>query len=120
LRLDFSLSRITSATSDVLANFSRLSIFIPFVNLFLVLLIFFQITKTPKPTVNSNSAKYQNIVTPEKNERGALSSWKISNQLQWLGFGLSVDPIQDLNRDQTLGLRSVIPLLSAPMLPRLR
>jgi len=34
LRLDFSLSRITSATSDVLANFSRLSIFISLVKSF--------------------------------------------------------------------------------------
>jgi len=39
----------------------------------------------------SHSTKYQNIVTLE-NERGALSSWYISNQLQWLGFGLSVGP----------------------------
>lgn len=45
-------------------------------------------------------------------ERGALGSWRISNQLQWLGFGLLVSP-QGFDRDQTLGLRSIIPLLSA-------
>jgi hypothetical protein len=39
----------------------------------------------------SHSAKCQNIMTLE-NERGALGSWRISNQLQWLGFGLLVAP----------------------------
>jgi hypothetical protein len=34
---------------------------------------------------------YQNIVTPE-NKRRALSSCKLQNQLQWLGFGLPVGP----------------------------
>src|SRR5260370_2161739 len=45
-------------------------------------------------------------------ERGALGSWRISNQLEWLGFGLPVNP-EGLDRDQTLGLRSIIPLQTA-------
>jgi len=65
-----------------------------------------------KPTTNSHSAKCQNIVTLD-DERGALGSWKILNQLQWLGFGLLVNP-QGFDRDQTLGLRSIIPLRVAP------
>ena len=36
----------------------------------------------------------------------------LQNQLQWLGFGLSVGH-SALNRDQTLGLRSIIPLQTA-------
>jgi hypothetical protein len=64
-----------------------------------------------KPDIHSHSANSQNIVTLE-DERGALSSLYNWNQLQWLGFGLPVGP-EAFNRDQTLGLRSVIPLLSA-------
>jgi hypothetical protein len=41
-----------------------------------------------------------------------LAPDKTQNQLQWLGFGLPVGP-QALNRDQTLGLRSIIPLRTA-------
>ena len=59
----------------------------------------------------SHSTKYQNIVTLE-NEREALGFWSNLDQLQWLGFGLPAG-LMAFNRDQTLGLRSVIPLLSA-------
>jgi hypothetical protein len=44
-----------------------------------------------KSTIIRAAQKYQNIVTLE-NERGALSSWCILVQLQWLGFGLPVGP----------------------------
>jgi hypothetical protein len=71
----------------------------------------FLLNKKLKIDIHSHCAKYQNIVTLE-NERGALSSWKILNQLQWLGFGLLVNP-WGFDRDQTLGLRSIIPLLAA-------
>jgi hypothetical protein len=40
------------------------------------------------------------------------SQSRISNQLQWLGFGLLVGP-EGFDRYQTLGLRSIIPLLNA-------
>jgi hypothetical protein len=40
------------------------------------------------------------------------SQSRISNQLQWLGFGLLVGP-EGFDRDQTLGLRSIIPLRTA-------
>jgi hypothetical protein len=55
--------------------------------------------------------KLSNIVTPES-EREALGFWSNSDQLQWLGFGLPAS-LEAFNRDQTLGLRSVIPLPSA-------
>jgi hypothetical protein len=71
---------------------------------------FFRSTKTSKNR-HPHSAKYQNIVTPV-NEREALGFWSNLDQLQWLGFGLSAG-LMAFNRDQTLGLRSVIPLLSA-------
>jgi hypothetical protein len=89
LRLDFSLSRITSATSDVLANFSRLSIFILLVNFISRFSLNFLLNKSSKSDIHSHCANYQNIETLD-DERGALGSWKISNQLQWLGFGLLV------------------------------
>jgi hypothetical protein len=54
----------------------------------------------PRPDAHSHSANYQNIVTLE-NERGALSSWYNSNELQWLGFGLPVGH-QALNRIKRL------------------
>jgi hypothetical protein len=59
----------------------------------------------------SHCAKYQNIVTLDERAR---STWllKSSNQLQWLGFGLPVSPV-GCDRDQTLGLRSIIPLQTA-------
>jgi hypothetical protein len=72
---------------------------------------FFCSTKGMKTDMHSHGAKYQNNVTLD-NERGALGSWRISNQLQWLGFGLLVSP-QGFDRDQTLGLRSIIPLRTA-------
>jgi hypothetical protein len=71
---------------------------------------FFRSTKLREIDVRT-AQKYQNIVTLE-NEREALGFWSNLDQLQWLGFGLSAG-LQAFNRDQTLGLRSVIPLLSA-------
>ena len=53
-------------------------------------------------------------MTPE-NEREALGFWSNLDQLQWLGFGLPAG-LMAFNRDQTLGLRSVIPLLPALVL----
>jgi hypothetical protein len=95
LRLDFSLpesyTRITSATGDVLANFSRLSIFVSYVNFFFTFVEFFSTKISTKTDLHSHSAKCQNIVTLE-DERGALGSWHNSNRLQWLGFGLPVRP----------------------------
>jgi hypothetical protein len=52
--------------------------------------LFFPPSSTKKSTI-IRTAKYQNIVTLE-NERGALSSWYIFIQLQWLGFGLPEGP----------------------------
>ena len=71
---------------------------------------FFRSTKLREIDVRT-AQKYQNIVTLE-NEREALGFWSNLDQLQWLGFGLSV-ALKAFNRDQTLGLRSIIPLLSA-------
>jgi hypothetical protein len=50
-RQHFGLSRITSAASDVLANFSRLSIFIPLVKLFLAFVKFSSLDQSSKPTI---------------------------------------------------------------------
>jgi hypothetical protein len=63
------------------------------------------------PDIHSHSAKYQNIVTLDGRAR---STWLLGNlksiAVAWVG--LPVSP-QGFDRDQTLGLRSIIPLLAA-------
>jgi hypothetical protein len=60
-------------------------------SIYFSLFIELSIRSTQAKLTRSHSAKYQNIVTLEK-ERRALGSWYFSNQLQWLGFGFPIGP----------------------------
>ena len=105
-------SRITSATSDVLANFSRLSIFISHVKLYFAFVEIFSLNQSSRLTCISHSAKkYQNNHDARKRARSTQLLIQTQIKLQWLGFGLLVGP-SGSQPHQTLGLRSVIPLLT--------
>jgi hypothetical protein len=69
------------------------------------------LNKSSEFDIYSHCAKYQNIVTLD-NERGALSSWKNLKSIAVAWVWIAGEPL-GFDRDQTLGLRSIIPLRTA-------
>ena len=82
---DFGLSRITSAVSDVLANFSRLSTFVSHVNLFYKFGEIFSFSQPTRKVTRPHSAKYQNIMTPKRARSTQLLG---ESQINCSGLGL--------------------------------
>jgi hypothetical protein len=107
----FGPSRITSAASDVLANFSRLSTSISSVNLFFLLFVVFSSQQEAQTDILRTAQNYQNIETLKR----ARSTQLLVIQINCSGLGLDCRPAIRLSTaHQTLGLRSVIPLLAGP------
>ncbi len=114
---NFSLSRITSAACDVLANFLRLSTFTQPVNFFFLSLSFSFYSATRSEASVVRTAQYQNIETPERTS--AEHSAPGASQINCSGLG-GFRQALGLKTVSTLGLRSDFPLQTAHIQPEPR
>jgi hypothetical protein len=107
---DFGSSRIASAVGDVLANFSRLSILNSLVKLFFA----FSEVFLPQKKQELDQFAQRRISKHLDARKRAQSTWLLELLNDCSGLGLDCRSAFWLSTaNQTLGLRSIIPLLPA-------